>query len=206
MKIDSHKIILLHPGKTGGTSIEHTLRDLYLGKDFKLISNIANRDIMFGFDKELKIYLQHACLTSYSKLNIQYKSYKTITTVRRPYERIFSCYYYNGKSKYMTFEDFVTKELEKCYYASINTGYAIGHFSPQYFYIDNNGYSVTNLVRLENFKEDCYKVGIGDVKYHLSKTVGTSNYKNYLDAYSNKTKDIVYSLYKQDFKLCGYKK
>ena len=37
MKLDKQKIILLHPGKTGGTSIEHTLRDLYI-PDIKLIA------------------------------------------------------------------------------------------------------------------------------------------------------------------------
>lgn len=207
MKIDSAKIILLHPGKTGGTSIEHTLRDMYFPKK-KLIARESDRDLMFGFDKELKIYLQHACLTTYKRLEIPINEYKTIATIRRPYERILSCYFYNGKSKNFTFEEFVTKDLERCYTVNIEKSYAVNHFSPQYYYTNYNiseNYTVDHIIKLENFKEDCKSAGI-DVQYHYSRTAGTQKYKNYMDAYNQKTKDIVYSLYKDDFLLLGYNK
>lgn len=204
MKIDSENIILLHPGKTGGTSIEHTLRDMYIPK-VTLDSKKANRNIMFGLDKEYQCYLQHADLNLYRMLNINYRNYKTITTIRRPYERILSCYFYNGKSKKFTFEEFVTNHLESCLYASLRKEYAVSHFAPQFFYTNIDDYSVKHIIKLENFKEDCMNAGL-DVKYHYSQTTGTKKYNNYLDAYIQKTKDIVYDLYKEDFKLYGYKK
>lgn len=205
MKIDSHKIIFLHPGKTGGTSIEHSMRDAYLGKDFRLIPSVANRDIMFGFDQELGIFLQHACLSAYARLHIPYESYQTIATIRRPYERILSCFYYNGKAQRSAFEDFVTQRLEKCCHASLDAGYAVSHFAPQSLYAAHGCNTVEHIIRLEHFREDCSRAGL-DVKYHCSKTAGVAKYKNRMDAYSNKTKDIVYSLYKDDFALGGYDK
>ena len=56
MIIESQKIILLHPGKTGGTSVEHTLKDLFL-KRKNLIAKEEGLDIMFGFSKKYKILL-----------------------------------------------------------------------------------------------------------------------------------------------------
>lgn len=205
MKIDSAKIILFHPGKTGGTSIEHLLKDLYLGPKYELNALVQNRDIMFGIDSVLHIYLQHTCLRTYTNLGINFKEYKTITTVRRPYERILSCYYYNGKSRIYSFEDFITKNLEACYKSSIIKNYAVGHFAPQHFFSHLDDYSVDHIVHLESFEEDCKKAGL-PVKYHYSKTQGVTKYKDRMEAYNKKTKDIVYRIYKEDFDKYGYDK
>ena len=82
MKIDNENIILLHPGKTGGTSIEHTFKEQYL-KVSHLDSRNGSRDIMFGLDPEYRIYLQHADIRFYNLLNIPLYNYKVYTTVRR---------------------------------------------------------------------------------------------------------------------------
>lgn len=200
MKIDDQKIILLHPGKTGGTSIEHTLRDLYL-PGLKFESNVSDRKIMFGFDKEHQCYLQHADLRLYSILGVPYKEYKTICTVRNPYTRLLSCYYYNGKSKKFEFEDFVLNHLPDMLARTNIAKHSSGHFFSQYYH----AYEADEIIKLENFNSDCKKVGL-DVKYHYSKTTGMKNHTNPMDAYTTKMKDVVYSLYKEDFALLGYKK
>jgi hypothetical protein len=204
MKIENPKIILLHPGKTGGTSLEHTLRDKYLGLSYKLNAKEPDRNIMFGFDKKINIYLQHACLNLYKAFGVDFKTYKTISTIRRPYERILSCYFYNGKSTKFTFDEFITQELEKCAYVSFEKEYACSHFAPQFYYTHLDDYVVDHIIKLENFRQDSLKAGL-NVNYHYSKTAGTRKYKNYMDAYNQKTKDIVYSIYKEDFKLYDYK-
>lgn len=203
MKLDNPKIILLHPGKTGGTSIEHTLKDKYLGKDYKLESRTADRTLMFGLDRKLHLYLQHADLRVYDHLNIDYTPYTTITTIRRPYERILSCYYYNGKSKDYTFKEFITNKLQQCFLSNHNM--SISHFSPQHTYTSNNSYKVNYIIQLENFKQDCTRAGL-DVQYHYSQTRGTQDLKNYMDMYDSTTKAIVYNIYKEDFKTFGYKR
>lgn len=204
MKIDSAKIIILHPGKTGGTSVEHTLCKEYL-PDLKLntmlINKQSDRDLMFGMDKEYRLFLQHADSRLYDILNIPLQSYKTLCTVRRPYERILSCYFYNGKDKRHSFENFITNHLEHHMVSSQKSGYSRGHFGPQYHYFR----CANHIIKLENIKEDCASLGI-DLKFHFSKTKGTKKYSNYLDAYTQKTKDIVYNLYKEDFIELGYDK
>lgn len=200
MKIDSAKIILLHPGKTGGTSIEHTLRDIYL-PGMKLIAKECNRDIMFGLDKEYNCYLQHADLRLYDILKIPYKEYKTLCTVRRPYERLLSCYYYNGKSKHFDFPTFIKKELPRMFDTVSKSRYSVSHFSPQVNYAKG----IDHIIKLENFTNDCKKAGI-EVKYHYSKTVGMKKHDNPMDMYDQEMKDIVYDLYKEDFETLGYEK
>lgn len=205
MKIENPKIILLHPGKTGGTSLEHTIKDKYIDPSYNLDSQKENKELMFGLNRQLNIYLQHACLNLYKDLNINVKEYKTICTVRRPYERILSCYFYNGKSNHFTFEEFVTKKLEENFTNSIKNKYASGHFAPQFYYTHLDDYVVDHIIKLENFNEDCLSAGI-NVKYHYSKTEGTKQYKDYMDAYNQKTKDIVYKIYKDDFEMLDYEK
>lgn len=200
MKIDDQKIILLHPGKTGGTSIEHTLRDLYL-PGLKLNAREPDRKVMFGLDKEYGCFLQHADLRLYSILDIPYKDYKTICTVRNPYTRLLSCYYYNGKSVKFDFETFVLNHLPNMFKNIQASKYSSGHFFPQYYHAND----VNEIIKLENFNSDCKKVGL-DVKYHYSKTTGMKKHTKPMDAYTTKMKDIVYSLYKEDFTLLGYKK
>ena len=203
MKIDSEKIILLHPGKTGGTSLEHTLRDMYLsGK--KLVAKETDRDLMFGLDRKYHVYLQHADLRLYKILNIPFTEYKTITTVRRPYERILSCYYYNGKATRYNFEEFVLKHLEKHKLASNVKKYSMGHFSPQHFFARIDDYKVDHVLHKENLNEEAKEIGI-DVKYNYSKTGGMKNI-NPMDLYTEKMKDVVYNLYEEDFQLFGYDK
>jgi hypothetical protein len=203
MKIDNSKIIFLHPGKTGGTSVEHTLRDLYI-PDEKLIAKEPNFDIMFGFDKKYQIYLQHADIRFYiNQLKCDLAKFKTITTVRRPYERLLSAFYYNGKSEKMSFEDFVINHLHK--YIEANNKYAVNHFCPQIHYVKNQSYIVDYIIKLENFAEDCKRAGLNNVKYHYAKTISVHKYKNRLSAFTYKMKDIVYSLYKEDFELLDYK-
>lgn len=207
MKIEntSPPIIFLHPGKTGGTSIEHTFKELYFPKEFELVSKQENFELMFGLSKEYKIYLQHADLRLYKMLNIDLEKYKTITTVRRPYERILSCYYYNAKDKLFSFEEFVCDHLEKLLDLNINKGYYANHFCPQIFYVKIDDYNVDHIIKLENFKEDCEEISL-NVVFNYSQTSGTKKYINYLDAYNQKTKDIVYSLYKEDFEELDYDK
>lgn len=199
MIIESQKTILLHPGKTGGTSVEHTFKDLFF-KNKKLIAKEEDLNMMFGFSKKYKIYLQHADLRFYkNELNIELENYKTITTVRNPYDRLVSCYFYNGKSKHFSFEEFVVEHLEK--HILSNKKYAVNHFCPQMSFCKINDYTVSHIVKLENFKKDLEDIGI-NVNYNYSKTV--SRDKNYQEYYNQKTKDIVFNLYKEDFLNLDY--
>jgi hypothetical protein len=200
MKIESEKIILLHPGKTGGTSVEHALKEKYLATK-KLNVKQADFDLMFGYSKKDNLYLQHADLRFYKKKDIDFKEYTTITTARNPYDRLVSCYYYNGKDKKFSFEDFIVNQLPN--HIENNKYYAINHFCPQIYFCKLGDYEVNNIIRLESFQEDLKKINLTS-KFHYSKTVSRS--KNYQEYYNQKTKDLVYELYKEDFEYLNYEK
>jgi len=201
MKIESAKIILTHPGKTGGTSIEHTFANLYLNNQ-KLDSKKEDLDIMFGYSKRYGLFLQHADLQFYKNiLKIDLANYKTITTVRNPFDRLVSCYYYNGKNKKFSFKEFVLNHLEKHIESNFKKEYGVNHFAPQINFCKIDDYTVNHIIRLENFVNDLKEINI-DVKYNYSKTVSrTKDYKNY---YDKKTEAIVYELYQQDFEYLNY--
>jgi len=199
--IEFKNIIYMHPGKTGGTSIEHFLKNKYLNNK-KLNAKVSDQDIMFGYSEKYKFYLQHADLRFYANfINKNLKKYTTITSVRNPYDRLVSCYFYNGKDKKFTFEDFVLNHLEK--HITPNKNYAINHFCPQINFIKYNDYTVNKIIKFESFIEDCKKCGL-DIKQKLSKTIKRK--KDYNIYYNNKTKDIVYNLYKEDFEYLNYNK
>lgn len=201
MLIESEKIILLHPGKTGGTSIEHTLKDLFFPNN-QLTPREENLDLMFGLSKKYNLFLQHADLKFYKNiLNINLNEYKTITTVRNPYDRLVSCYYYNGKDKKFSFEDFIVNHLETHIEANNKKEYGINHFAPQVNFCKIDDYKVNHIIRLESFADDVKKINI-DVKYRYSKTALRKN--KYKDYYNQKTKSLVYNLYKEDFEYLNY--
>jgi len=220
MQFDKQKVILLHPGKTGGTSVEAALVKDYLGKDFRSFLQShqdGDYDLMFGLDCIRNVYLQHACLRLYEIFEVQLGRYDIYCTVRRPYERVLSAYYYNGFSKRMTFEEFVLKKLEaqvkRNYYETGNNvkdypKYHINHFAPQVLYLKRGRRKVTNILRCENLAKDAKTLlGVTLPRNKHAKTVASTHHKTHMDAYtSKKMKDTVYSLYIEDFKTLGYRR
>jgi len=192
----------MHPGKTGGTSVEYTLMKTLLGKNHKEISPLqANYDIMYGLCRKSNIYLHHADLRFYKIKNINHETYKKYITVRRPYERILSAYYYNSIDKKFDFETFIMEQLQ-IYIDRNNKDYTRNHFGHQVnFYEDG-----MNIIRLENLSSDCASHGIylGPAKHAITKA--SKIWKNYLDAYSDQALERVYELYEQDFLRFGYSK
>jgi hypothetical protein len=197
-------ILFLHPGKTGGTSIEYALRDKYIPRVKLNMAKKCRQNIMFGFSKEYKIFLQHADLRFYiDVLKVDISKFRTIASVRRPYEKILSSYYYNKRLQVIPFKEFVMKQLKPRVKA--NSKYAVNHFCPQIHYVKYNEYNVDKIIKLENIIEDCKSIDI-ELKYHYSKTAAAINYKNYLDAYDDESKNLVYELYQEDFLFLGYEK
>lgn len=201
MIFHDHKILFMHPGKTGGTSVEYVLMETLLGKNHVDISPLeAHYDIMYGLCRKSNVYLHHADLQFYKINNIKHETYKKYITVRRPYERILSAYYYNSIDKKYDFETFVMKKLPV--YINRNVDYTRNHFGPQVnFYEDG-----MNIIKLENLFDDCAYHGIHLGSFKHAQTKASNLWKNYLDAYSDKSLEQVYKLYERDFLSFGYSK
>ena len=143
MQFDREKIILLHPGKTGGSSVEAALVKAYLKTDYGTFCRqhkSGDYDLMFGLDCIRNVYLQHGDLRLYEMFDVPLRSYQVSCTVRRPYERVLSAYYYNGFSKRMDFANLsivTLAEVRRNMYESSNImtdtkKYHINHFALKY--------------------------------------------------------------------------
>jgi hypothetical protein len=99
-----HKTIFLHIGKTAGSAIE---RYFVPGPRDPMV---ANRHLLYGYDKELGIYLQHASLAT-TRAIVGTKTFErsfTFSIVRDPYARLASIFNYNYKQHRKTFGSFET--------------------------------------------------------------------------------------------------
>lgn len=200
MKIENPKIIYLHPAKTGGTSIEHALEEKYLGtkNNFHKNPKHTNLENMFGIHKKYG-YLQHADLRVYRDIEIDLSQYFTMVSIRNPYHRVLSAYFYTGKNKQFTFEEYIIEKLE--HDVALNKDQYKNQFCPQIYYYELEDFRVEYIVRLESVR---LPFGLQMPKNHFGKTVASVQYPNKMDAYTKKTKDIVYELYQKDFEVFGY--
>lgn len=225
MKIESEKIIYLHPAKTGGTSIEQTFKQAYL-QDTELNWRQPNLDIMYGLISRAKsdffgelqdkanmkipsMYLQHACLNFYDLLEIDFHNYRTCCSVRNPYTRLVSVFFYNAKMRRRTSEDFptfVTDFLAKEVAKQESLGIANAHVAPQYMFVKHGDYVVNHVIRQESLNTEFKRLfGLDVVSDSLNATSKQKGApKDYMGLYDQKLKDIVYNVYKEDFRLLGY--
>ncbi|MCH9650212.1 MAG: sulfotransferase family protein [Deltaproteobacteria bacterium] len=179
MLFAQEQILIYHPGKCAGTTIEQLfLRALRQTNLARLLSepsfNKANDQnlkpwwledrlrFMVGFLARRYavqgvggIYLQHADI--YASLAIHGRelidSLYKVAFVRNPFPRILSAFFYNSWDRKTTFRDFVLTRLESC--RNLNHPFSLGHFGEihRYTHLDGSLY-VNFLGKLENIASD----------------------------------------------------
>jgi Sulfotransferase family len=179
MLFADEKIAIFHPGKCGGTTIEHlflrTLRDTNLAEILAqpCFSNKSNHTLtagcrrrrveaMIGFlhrnysaNGVHNIYLQHADIaaTLYVHDREVIDPLFKITFVRNPFPRLLSAYYYNMWDRKLTFRDFVLYELPARH--ARNMPYTRNHFGDMHRYTHLNGRQYVDFLgKLENIEHD----------------------------------------------------
>jgi Sulfotransferase family len=179
MLFEQEQILIYHPGKCGGTTIEQLfLRSLRYTDLARLLQeprfNVRNNDklepwwledrlrFMLGYlarDYAVRgvggIYLQHADVLASIALHGRetIDSLYKVTFVRNPFPRILSAFFYNGWDRRMTFRDFVLEKLEIS--RDRNRPYTVGHFGEMHRYTHLDGaLYVDFLGRLENVDHD----------------------------------------------------
>jgi hypothetical protein len=127
--------------------------------------------------------------------------------VRNPYDRIISAYHFmGGNSSFKEFIQYVYREIDK-YYRKNKDPFVI--LLPQYeFIVDETGKSqMDEIIYFENLKEEfpafCrkYKLDLGELPHINARKRNKSAIKEY---YNQETADMIYKLYKRDFKMFGY--
>ena len=157
--------------------------------------------------------LQH--LTYQETLNEKYLTHEKMNEfvkfciVRNPYDRLISAYHFLGNN--MTFSQFVSyayKELDDYYRKKIEPFVVI---KPQIeFVINNEGKNMmSEVLYFENLQDDfeifCQKYKLEKSKLpHINKRIRDK--KNIKEYYDQRLADMVYNIYRLDFKAFGYKK
>jgi hypothetical protein len=188
---------LIHITKCGGTSIEN------IGK--------KNGKLWGTFHKE---YACNSCSHShtvfkYINKEIQLK-YDWFTVVRNPYERILSEFYckWGGIGSYEKSIPLVKEECNKFLISKIKNYNGFGyHYTPQFFYLENDYNIDIKILRLENLKEDFNNL-MKDYDYDINLTNhdNKSNKRSFkISDFSEELIDLINVVYKKDFELFGYK-
>lgn len=213
MKFDTPKILLFHPGKCAGTSIEVPLVKEYLNEEHAKLGpvKIIREDILYGWVPEHRLYLQH-CDIEYllSHTDIDPTNYTSYCFVRNPYHRLLSAYHYNmiEKNTGMDFTTFIKDPNGLLKRYNLNEHYTINHFGPMNKFTHHKDYTVDHIGKVENINEDfnTFFPNLTLPKNKSAKTITSNIYNDYMDAYTEETKEIVYNLYKDDFILYNYNK
>lgn len=212
---NKHKLIFIHIPKTGGLSmmsmleIEHKSENLY---------GVIRDNESFPITGSHCSILQHLSALEVKKLCPEYfDSYHKFTVVRNPYDRIVSIYNYQqhlGINHHLhdpswSFGYFVRnlrKNFLKIREVSSHNGYC--HFIPQIDFIyDKNTLLVDAIIKFEDYSRQVSEF-LKRFRINSNMVYENVSSKNVLwhDMYTPELKDIVYSIYEQDFIKLNYRK
>ncbi len=192
---ETQNCIFIHIPKTGGISLYSALFDL---------------NDSYG----------HFPLVNYIEYfnKIKFYKYFKFCVVRNPYERLYSAFSFlkkgginntdaiwakNNLSNFDNFEDFIENKL------SDEFVYSYIHFYPQTYFIKNKKGQINMdyIAKLEDINTD-----FENLKYHLNFRLdklpvkNTSKSTKYNICISDKAKNKIYNIYKDDFLELGYNK
>ena len=225
----AENIIFIHIPKTGGGSIEKSLG--IFGEDNNGSLN-PNLNILYG-RKNNKL-LQHLTISEIKAIkDKEYKTYKKITFVRNPFDKLLSEYFWRiqlyGKNKidfkYFLMEEVIPRKNKintyvKNFYKDEKIISSMDiHYMEQYkFLINNNNLDVDSIGKFEDFESDFkklfnkkllnYKINKSKVDYfyYLSKKFLPKFIKKklYRKFYDNDSRKLVENEYKKDLDLFNY--
>ena len=192
-------ILFIHIPKTGGTTIEKSLK---INDIQKLYSNRTNKLLPSPFNKKSLQHQFYTTIYKYRKIcSIKFNSkLKIITVVRNPYNKIMSGLFWNKLiNKYSTQEE-VYHAIKKYLKGNYDN-----HNVPQYKFIsDYNGKLIPNIkiFKTETLNKDIKKyLGINIINHS---TVGKEKEKKYNKYLNNNSITTINLFYKNDFELFNY--
>jgi hypothetical protein len=197
------KFIFIHIPKTGGNAIRLALKDHAIDEivfnEKQRAYNEENRDIhRFGIQNPYMDLKKHSVISDiHSKWDTehlgQWDEYFKFACVRNPWDRLVSLYFSPHKGNV---------EFDRKKFLDIVKNTKKGM---QSVYVTEGGRLATDyLIRFENLASDfarvCDRLGIEAELPHVNK----SKHLQYREYYDNKTRNLVYKLYRDDIELFGY--
>ena len=197
------KLIFIHIPKTGGTTIE------------EYMNAIKKPTLRHGYGVFKNIVFQHFRWNDYIDfMGIDsFNNYTKFSIVRNPYERIISEYYWTptetnlGYKSNKDFNSFLNNVKDIVKNKKYNDTIYHDHFIPQYEFICNkdNNIVVDHLFRFENFDKVLNFLKDNEYKINKNKKENQCIYQKKINL-TKKQKNIIYNLYKKDFKIFNYSK
>lgn len=219
---DKHKLIFIHIGKTGGTSIENALAEAlqlpiestYHNDEIINSKHLANppfNDWVNKPDYDGKINCKH--ITALQMRDIigetRFNSYFKFSFVRNPYDRLLSLYSMFTQEKiysshifnsiYASFEDYLEDIIQG--HAWVDSDRFVKSIC------DNEGKNLMDFTgKFETLQEDfdfvCLKMGLGKIELPVTNKTKHRPFKSYFNEHSAK---CIYDYFKTDFEEFGYK-
>ena len=197
MIIDEYKTIFIHIPKTAGTSISSYFNE----RQIRLRVQPGKHDTINHIKQR------------FSNL---YDSYSKFTVVRNPYDRMVSWYFYlkneclqSGlpleKAFPCNFIQWVKDPYGSLYAKQKLNIYKngkdinMGYLDPQYTFLDKD----VVVLKYENLNNDLNNFFKKEIKLPIK---NSTNHEYYLNYYNKYALNVVYDIYKEDFKRFNYKK
>ena len=196
-------ILFIHIPKTGGTSIEHYLKN----KKYHQALYSGERNIAFPLEEFNQYPLQHQYYSTLYKyqntLNVSInEDTKTFSVVRNPYDRFISDMFFHNYIRKNDKPERVYDRVEDFFQTNRDN-----HATPQFkFLVDDAGelYNNITIMKTETLVQDMINFGFEDFDTMMNENnkVDKNSYESYLNAdilcWINKT-------YSRDFELFNYK-
>lgn len=200
-----YKLIFLSNPKTGSTSVRNTLNSIS-----EIKSGITDKSLFHHLKaKDAKKYLINKNLDIWN-------DYVSFTTIRNPYARAVSNYFYskpdkNGKHYYEAEYDETTAlhiDFNLWLKLKINEeGFIPGLLSYEEFCCDENGNNLVDIViPIEKIDEELPKI-LKPLGFDYNKEVPITNkttHKRYQDYFNEESVELIKRKYKKDIELGNY--
>lgn len=203
MIFNHYKVINFHPGKTAGTSLEEAFLPYFRER-------LQHGDINYMFGGHARYgVLVHATINTFQFIhNNKYNHYYKIATIRNPYTKMRSVYYYQKnrfkKQNINNFKDFCNKLNTLL----LNTNeFKSKHWLPQHLYTHKfKQLFVDKIIPFESFNQNFksiekqFNIKVKSVNHNYNKQYLNNFHKDYDDECIN----IIKNLYIDDFNIYNY--
>tara|TARA_Y100000310_G_scaffold163816_2_gene163630 strand:- start:5072 stop:5680 length:609 start_codon:yes stop_codon:yes gene_type:complete len=192
-----HKFIYIKCNKTAGTSTE-ILLETFCGKN-DIVTPISKGDSNTHIPRNYKKYgfYCHVSIKDIKKKigNEIFNSYYKFTSIRNPWDREVSGYFWKTDTHRVSFKQYLNKKIYNNYSG--------------YYRIDGRP-SIDGYIRYEYLEKDTHmilkklNIDIGDIDYPTAKTTSRTHDKHYTEYNDDETREIIAKKYTKDIEYFGY--
>src|SRR5690606_1348792 len=208
-----HKTIFIHIPKCAGSSIETAF-----GIDVN--NNIIDREHLFGWDDENKLYLQHATpqelIDNKFISKEQWTDYYKFIVIRNTWDKAMSDFFWFKETKKFlgSFDDYINKKHDFLKFLQKGKeSYRGDHLTPQkeYMFLDGKPILYNKIIyfdksnlddKLEELTKD---IDLPRNFFKIKVQVGKKFKNHYSKFYTNKNKELVYMNFQDDIEFFNFK-